>query len=238
MLFLALAGCDLVQPYLEEVREDPTVVSYQGWISQGPIGAEYTMLSDGTVFFYDEWGQIIYDEEGEEMGEAEQPHDERPGYWEVALPPDFPFQLRIEAPDSYPAVWKGRSPSQSGIWLSGALFSWPHATVDPFFEAISESLDIEIGDLKSEEVVHLWGQVLNREDADGSDWPIRDGDGRRVDTYTFRRLDDGSLVLEDEAPIDYVFAFDLTPGTIEVAGVVYETQAGDLVAPWWFEVLP
>ena len=73
---------------------------------------------------------------------------------------------------------------------------------------------------------------------DASDWPIRDGEGKRVDPFTFRQQEDGSLIQVDEAPVDYVFAFNLAPGAVEVAGVVYESQAGDLLAPWWFEVLP
>ena len=230
MLLLSLIGCDLVQPYLEEVREETTEVSYGGWISEGPMGSNTPMFSEGSVLFHSESDELL--------AEGQQPFADSPGYWRVTLPPATPFHLRIEAEGSYPAVWKGRSPNESGIWLSGALFSWPHEVVDPFFEALEESLDITIGDLKSEEVVHLWGQVLNRDDADSSDWPIRDGEGKRVEPYTFRQLEDGSLVLEEEAPIDYVFAFDLAPGTIEVAGVEYKTQAGDLLAPWWFEVLP
>lgn len=230
MLWLSLFGCDFLQPYLEEVREETTEVAYGGWIAEGPMGADTPMLVDGTVNF---WGL-----DGQLLAEAEQPFADSPGYWRVVLPPSTPFNLRIEADDSYPAVWRGYSPNESGIWLSGALFSWPHSAVDPFFEALAESLEIEISDLKTEEVVHLWGQVLNREDADPSDWPIRDGEGKRVDAHTFRQQDDGSLVLVEEAPIDYVFAFDLAPGTIEVAGVEYESQAGDLLAPWWFEVLP
>ena len=156
----------------------------------------------------------------------------------MGLPPSTSFNLRIESEDAYPAVWRGRSPNESGIWLSGALFSWPHASIDPLFEALAESLEIEISDLKTDDVVHLWGQVLNREDADVTDWPIRDGEGRRVEAYTFRQQEDGALQYVEEAPIDYVFAFDLAPGAVEVAGVVYESQAGDLLAPWWFEVLP
>ena len=230
MLWLSLFGCELLQPYLEEVREETTEVAYGGWISAGPVGSDTEMLVDGTVEF---WGV-----DGELLSEAEQPFADSPGYWRVVLPPDTPFNLRIESEEAYPAVWRGRSPNESGIWLTGALFSWPHSAVDPFFEALEESLAIEVADLKTEDVVHVWGQVTNREDADASDWPIRDGEGRRVEPYTFRQQEDGSLVLVEEAPVDYVFAFNLAPGAVEVAGVIYDSQAGDLLAPWWFEVLP
>ena len=230
MVWLSLFGCDFLQPYLEEVREETSEVTYAGWISEGPMGSDSVMLSTGTVTFHDADGELQW--------EAEQPFADSPGYWRVVLPPSTPFNLRIESENAYPAVWRGRSPNESGIWLSGALFSWPHASIDPLFEALAESLEIEISDLKTDDVVHLWGQVLNREDADVSDWPIRDGEGRRVEAYTFRQQEDGALQYVEEAPIDYVFAFDLAPGAVEVAGVLYESQAGDLLAPWWFEVLP
>ena len=157
----------------------------------------------------------------------------------LAQLPGEGFTLRVEGSqeDSYPAVWRGRSPEETGLWYTGALFSWPHSTVDPFFESLAESLDIEIGDLKEDPVVHLWGQVSNPEDASRADWPVRDGDGKRSEVFCFEQLEDGSLVRNDEGPVHYVFAFDLAPGDIEVAGVVYRAEAGDVLAPWWFEVM-
>jgi hypothetical protein len=229
MLFLALAGCEFLGPYLEEIREDPTEVVYGGTVLQGAPNGENAVLSEGALSFYDLADGLL--------AEAEQPYASSPGYWRAALPVNQPYLLRIEAEDSYPSLWRASGPAQTGLWFTGALFSWPHSQVDPFFDALSEDLDLEILDLKTEEVVHLWGQVLNPDAASLADWPVRDGDGERPDVYGYALLEDGSMVQTEVAPMHYVFAFNLAPGDIEVAGVSYSTQAGDLISAWWYEVM-
>ena len=229
MLLLTLSACDVLTPYLEEVRETPTEVLYGGSVVQGAPVGENLLLEAGSVTFFDLSGEVL--------AEAEQPYASNLGYWRAKVPVSTPYILRIEAEDSYPSIWRDTTPGQAGLWFTGALFSWPHAQVDPFFESLSENLSIEIADLKTEDVVHLWGQVLNPEAATISDWLVRDSDGKRPEVYGFAIQEDGSMVQTEEAPIDYFFAFNLTPGDIEVAGVNYSAEAGDLISAWWFEVL-
>jgi hypothetical protein len=229
MLLFALSACDLLTPYLEEVREDPTEVYYGGSVLQGAPTGENSLLEIGSLTFWDEDGEL--------MAEGEQPYTSSPGYWRALLPVNTPYGLRIESDESYPALWRATTPSQTGLWFTGALFSWPHAQIDPFFEALGESLDIEIADLKTEDVVHLWGQVSNPEDAELSDWLVRDANGKRPTIYAFEIAEDGVLIQTEQAPIHYFFAFNLSPGDIEVAGVNYAAQAGDLISAWWYEVL-
>jgi hypothetical protein len=229
MLLFVLSACELLTPYLEEVREEPTEVYYGGNVVQGAPNGENDLLESGLLAFWDLQGDLL--------AEAEQPYAASPGYWRAQLPISEPFLLRIEAEDSYPALWRFLSPAQTGLWFTGALFSWPHAQVDPFFEALGETLDVEIADLKTKEVVHLWGQVQNPEDASLGDWLVRDGEGKRPIVYAFEITEDGTLVETEQAPIHYFFAFNLSPGDIEVAGVNYAAQPGDLISAWWYEVL-
>ena len=165
MFLFLITACDVLQPYLEEVREETTEVVYAGTVLEGPPASENPNFTDGVLAFTVD-GQT-------EPVLASQPFAENPGYWRVTLPPGEGFTLRVEGSqeDSYPAVWRGRSPEETGLWYTGAVFSWPHSTVDPFFESLAESLDIEIGDLKEDPVVHLWGLVSNPEDASRADWP-------------------------------------------------------------------
>ena len=227
MLILLLTGCDIT-PYLEEVREDPVEVQYSGTVYQGAPSGDNVLLTQGSMVFSDV--------EGELLAEAQQRED-LPGYWQVSLPVGVAYNLRIEAEESYPAIWRASAPYGQAFWFSGAFFSLPHEQVDPFFEAVAEAVGIEIGDLKTDDVVHVWGRIDNSENAEPRDFPIRDGEGKRPEVYAFEELEDGSLLQTEDGPVRYVFAFDLTPGEIEVAGVKYITEPGDLIAAWWYEVL-
>jgi len=229
MLLLALTGCELLTPYLEEVREDPVEVLYGGSVLQGAPTGDNEVMSEGTVRFFSLDGSLL--------AEAEQPYSTSPGFWRALLPVDYPYTLRIKAEDSYPAVWRATTPSQTGVWFTGAVFSWPHDQVDPFFEVLAENIGTEIADLKTEDVVHVWGQTTNPEAATLADWPVRDGVGKRPDVYGYEILEDGSMQRTEQAPMHYVFAFNLAPGDIEVAGVTYSAEAGDLITAWWYEVL-
>jgi hypothetical protein len=229
MLLFILSACEVLTPYLEEVREPPTEVLYGGSVLQGAPISENVLLETGAVTFFDLSGEVL--------AEAEQPYPSNLGYWRASLPVSKAYALRIEAEDSYPSVWRATTPDQTGLWFTGALFSWPYAQVDPFFESLSESLSLEIADLKTEDVVHLWGQVLNPEVATIGDWLVRDADGKRPEVYGFAIQEDGALVQTEVAPIHYFFAFNLSPGNIEVAGVNYIAEAGDLITAWWYEVL-
>ena len=228
MLILLLTGCESILPYLEEVREDPVEVMYSGTVYQGAPSGENAFLTEGSMVFSDLDGGLI--------AEAEQRED-LPGYWQVSLPVGVAYNLRIEAPDSYPAIWRSSAPYGQAFWFSGAFFSFPHEQVDPFFDAVAEAVGVEIGDLKTDDVVHVWGRIDNPESAEPRDFPIRDGEGKRPEIYAFEELEDGTLVRTEDGPVRYVFAFDLMPGEIEVAGVTYSTEPGDLIAAWWYEVL-
>lgn len=204
------------------VRDAPDVVSYAGWVYLGPPSAE-VVLANGTLAFTTEEGAF----------EAQQPYVDYPGYWLAELPASTPFQLRIEGEGAYPTVWAGDAPSANGSWFAGALFAAETTYVDELFGALDTGMR-RPGAL-ADGATHLWG-VPNEPDA----WACEDVrvQGGGVTCYSID--ESGALARVDEGPVDWFFAFDLTPGEVALddgTGPIetWTTGAGDLVMALWLE---
>jgi hypothetical protein len=249
VLIATLSACQ----FLVEVREPPTEVSYGGTIYDGvPTGDADAVLTDGTVDFMvptvdlEEPRQDLIDDGLLWVGS--QPFSSSPGYWQVTLPVETELAVRMETPSSYPSVFTGRSPSWSGYWFAGVLFTWDRVYTDEFLYSLTEQLGVTAADLDDGERVHLWGVLRDEEEAarlEGRKITIIDGDGAEATVYPFELTEDGFLSQTYDAPVHYFYAFNLAPGDIQLvlegpSGDTvtehYPTRGGDMIGAWWLGV--
>ena len=185
----------------------------------------------------------VFDLDGELMAPATQPYANNLDTWQVELAASVDYQLRIEAPEAYPALWRGRAPRHSGYWYTGSVFSWPHATIDPFVETLRTDQGMDISELADGLVSHLWGVAVDEEGLvrglQASQIEVIDGAGESAEIVL-------ALVGEDEGvenPPVFFLAFDLAPGEVEVrvegesgewASTRYLCEGGEVLSPWWF----
>ncbi|MCB9744944.1 MAG: hypothetical protein H6741_29180 [Alphaproteobacteria bacterium] len=250
MLLLTLLACELVEPFLHEVREAPTEVSITGYLYNGPFpdaddivitGEEAVVRAldpeDGVSLLFE--GQELYPET-------------YPGYWGLVLEPEQPYLLRIDGgPGHYPALWSGVAPPGDGLFPSEAavgdslrtgIFGWPQDFVDAFFAQLAESEGVEIQDLALGEVCHLWGGPADPEAVRGDRITVEGGDGQPATVFAYTVDEEtGGLVRTSDGPVYYFLAFNLAPGEVLVrfdgdaaATTLYPAEGGDLIAPWYF----
>jgi len=241
-MLLLLLSCDALDPFLQEVREPVTEVSYAGTVLASTFDFE-TPFSGGTMTWLDLDGGVLAD------GEEPNPTDS-PGYWTAVLPPEEEYVLRADGGEGYyPAVVRGRSPGGNGLWFTGALFGWPMALTDPYFTDTAIQIGVTLEPLTDGQVAYLWGAVHPDavETFEGGRMTVIDGDGRETRASALVVEEDGSFSLTDTPPADYFLAFNLAPGDITVlydgaAGTVEtlypDVQGGDIVTPWFYYVNP
>ena len=249
VLIATLSACQ----FLMEVREAPEEVSYGGTIYDGvPTGDADVVLTEGTVDFMvptvdlDRERQSLM-EEGV-LWEATQPYSSSPGYWQVTLPVDTEVAVRLETPSSYPSVFTGQSPSWSGYWFAGVLFTWDRDYTAELLGGLGEQLGVTVADLDDGERVHLWGVLRDDDEAEkleGRKITVIDGDGVEASVYPFELTEDGFLSQNYDAPVHYFYAFNLAPGDIQLvlegsSGDTvtehYPTRGGDMIGAWWLGV--
>ena len=230
--------CDATGLCYEEQVAPSKDVLYAGTVSQGPVAEGVPLVEEGSLTFTDP-------ATGDFLAEGTQPYRSDPGFWEAALPRKAEFQLRIESPEAYPTVWRGRAPPQQGWWYTGAIFSWPHSVWDSFSDALEAQGMGPFPDLQAEERVALWGAPV---DENLEVMPL--GPGRVSVVDGAGQLAEILLVGAEEVPEGelvptFFLAFDLAPGDITVlvsgeSGDMVEThytaQGGDVISAWWFEV--
>ncbi len=230
--------CDATGLCYEERAALSEEVLYAGTVSQGPVAEDVLLVEEGSLSFADP-------STGGLLAEGSQPYASELGFWEVVLPRRAEFQLRIESPDAYPTVWRGRAPNRRGWWYTGALFSWPHAVWDSFAEELEAQGMGPFPDLNDGERAALWGAPVDKNLQVIPLGPGRvsvvDGDGLLAEVL----LVGAAEVPEGESVPTFFLAFDLAPGDITVlvsgeSGEVVEThytaQGGDVISAWWFEV--
>ncbi len=223
--------CEDVEPGL------PTEVLYTGAVTQGPSGPDVPLMEEGVLTFEDP-------QSGETIALGEQPYASSLGVWRAVLEPGIDFQLRVESEGAYPALWRGRAPEQDGLWYTGALFSWPEEVWGGFIEQLAGLEEAPL-DLRTEDVVHLWGVPVDKDLATQALGPDRvvviDGEGVEADVVL---VGAGEAEEGQDAPT-YFMAFNLAPGEIvvqvtgesgDVAETTYRARAGEVVSAWWFEV--
>ena len=239
---LLLSGCQ----YLEEVRTDPTEVSWGGYV--------YAYLSESSE-------AVVLSELSEELAitapalsmvdltdttllDATQPFTDSPGYWRFDdAPVGEEIAIRVEGDDMTPSVWRGVVPSGTATWLSGALYTYETAIYDEFFASIDGFQGASFASLASSETALLWGEPLTPEDWAGASITVIDGDGVSADVLTLAYDDTGALVDAADGAVDLFLAPGLAPGivTLEVltaAGSVatteYPARAGDLLSAVYY----
>ena len=148
--------CDATGLCYEEQVEPSEDVIYAGTVSQGPVAEGVPLVEEGSLSFTDP-------ATGDLLAEGIQPYRSDPGFWEAVLPRKAEFQLRIESPEAYPTVWRGRAPPQQGWWYTGAIFSWPHSVWDSFSDELEDQGMGPFPDLQAEERVALWGAPVDEE---------------------------------------------------------------------------
>ncbi len=240
MLLLWLAACNqnTLMEWVgwEEVRQDSETVFLSGTVSDGPVAEDFLGLEEGSLDFFDLDGELL--------AAATQPHSNNLDTWQVELPHSVDYQIRIEGPEAYPALWRGRAPRHSGYWYTGSVFSWPRSTLDPLVESLRADQGMDIAELADGAVSHLWGVALDEEGAvrglEASQVEVIDGAGESAEiVLALVGEDDGS-----ETPPVFFLAFDLAPGEVEVrvegtsgewASTHYLCNGGEVLSPWWFE---
>lgn len=257
LALIALTGCEALEPFLWEVRQPATEVSFAGSVLASAFDFE-APFSGGTMEWTAPDGQPFTDEDGRELVDAEgQPlglgvevdPDGSPGYWSVVLPAGAPYVLRADGDGDgdgyYPALYSGVSPDGNGLWFTGALFGWPAELTDPYLEDTAAQIGLSLSPLSGGGVSHLWGSV--HPDVVDTLEPGRlaliDGSGAAVDVVGWRIESDGSWSLAAEPPLDYFMAYNLTPGEITLTydgrdGLVETTWAdvrgGEVITPWYY----
>lgn len=252
LTLLLLPACELVEPFLYEVRTDPEEVSLSGYLYNGPYpDAEDPVItgSEAAVTALDPADGVTVIAEGEE------PYpDTYPGYWSLTFAPEQEFLLRIEGgPEHYPALWAGRAPPGNGLFPSTAevgaqqragVFGWPMELVDGLFAEIAASEGVDLQDLAEGEICHLWGGPFDPEAVRGDQLAVEGGDGEPATVFAYTLdADSGALVRTTAGPVYYFFAFNLAPGEVWVeldgeASTAYIAEGGDLISPWFFQGSP
>jgi hypothetical protein len=233
-LSLLLLACS------SEPISQPDVTTWEGWVYADIPGDDTPGLEEGTI--------TMSDLNGEATTRGEQLDDGRPAYWTLEVPPDQEVSIRIEGPEHYPTVWRGRTPGSDGYWYSGAIFAVATVTFDGFLESLSTLMDAPIGE---GEGVSLYGEPLPLTPADLDAWTdatitIYDGDGNIHPAITLVQDElTGGLMLPgpEPAPIAAFVATDLAPGDIALVidasdgrstVMEYRSQAGDLLSAFAF----
>ena len=225
---------------MSEPTNPSDATTWQGWV-YADIPADNTPALEAGVL-------TLSDLDGERISEGEQRDNQRLGYWTFEIEPDQEVSIRIEGPEHYPTVWRGRTPSTTSYWYSGAIFGIATATFDAFLEELAELTQIEAASTDS---VMLYGEPLPLSQTDLDAWTdptirIYDGAGA-VHEATMLVLDEetGGLALPgaDASPVAAFLATGLAPGPIALVidasdgrstVLEYQAEAGDLLSAFAF----
>jgi hypothetical protein len=237
-LSLPLGGCELVLPYLEEQRTDPSLVYWTGRIYDGPDAQTAGPFTGGTLTLTDRDGAPLLDEGGDPVDDPYEVQGNA-GSWVLTVPVDIDVMLRLSGDGYATTVWQGHTPSYRGYWFNGALYARQTADLDAIVTALQDAalLDTAPPDLAEGQRVDLWAEPDDRDAWVGVTTALIDAEGRK-DVLVLTVDDDGTVrAAGAEDPVDYLFAFDLAPGdvTLEAATatqhvlVSWPAEGGDLL---------
>ena len=180
---------------------------------------------------------------------ATQPYEDAQAYWTFELADTTPqdIQIRIEAPDCDPMIWRGQSPTSNTIWLN--LFTHHQEYNALFFEQLAPLIPEGIQDLTLAESSHLWGTPLSPEDwTEISAW-VSHSNGDSYEVLFWGLTENLELELLEQpltkTPLIFI-APNLSPGqvTLHVEGpqvsaqTVYQTDGGDLLSAMYYVLWP
>jgi len=226
MTITLLAGCQ----YLEEQRELPTEVTWDGYVlAQLSDSTEAEVLDVGAVTLLDLDGAPLV--AAEHLGN---------GYWRAEdVPVDLDVAIRLEGPTAStdtlplmtPTVWRGRTPTGRASWLTGALYLRDLDYTDAFLTALEAFPGVDIPTLADGESAVLWGEPWDAQAWAGASLSVTDGAGEDAPVIALMLAEDGSMAEAGEGdPIDLFVAWDLSPGTVTLD---VEAADGRTVSETW-----
>ena len=222
-------GCQ----YLEETRIEPTEVSWSGYLTHyEPKTGDSVYASEATLDMVDLNDTLLIT--------AGQPLSGNPAYYRFEnIPVQTPIALRLSGNDLTTMVWQGTTPSGTGMWLTGSIFTYHSQLHDEFLANVADIKSISIESLKEGEVAHLWGEPLNPQEWSNVEITATDGDNHSVEVHRFYYDEDGNLAPATDGPVDLFLAFNLMPGLVtlsiipqtgEIIETIYPTRGGDMLS--------
>jgi hypothetical protein len=214
----------------------PDEVTWSGYVLEDLSESETTLVleDDGALQVVDLEDQLVAD--GVYAGS---------GYWYVDVPVDTDVAVRVSGAEHVTSVWRARTPSGRGYWLTGALFTQYRTSFDAFVKALVGVPGLVPEDLSKGKVVHLWGQPNDPDAWASAVVTATGGDGADVPVFTFAVDDKGVVTEAGGDPVDFFFGANAAPGDVtfrveavdgRVAETTYPARGGDLVTAGFFDL--
>ncbi len=219
---LLLAGCGTW--IFDDDSEAASSVNWYGSIIDGPYTGENGVLSGGDV--------LVDDLDGERLAEGTEPYSDTPGYWKLQVPPGEPVAIHLAGEEQLPAVWRGTTPTSTGYWYTGALFSYHEETWLPFFEDLEGQQGVSIEPL-GEDSCWLWGAPYDPDAWAGAEIELLDGEGEPAVVLAYTLTEDDLLVLTSDEPVYYFFAFNMAPGDVTLSVQAADGRSLEETWPAW-----
>jgi len=206
-------------------------------------GYAFEQTSDGMVPLRGAMVELM-DKNGVLIGEGTTPAGRQEHFLRLILEEEMlnqPIELRVSSPTTTPILWNGISPSTSGTWLAGGLFSIEEAFGFEFLNTFADTVDIELTGS-----IHLWGEPFRSEEwtdvvitlsDEVQDYPI----------YTFSQLPNGLISTNTESGIDWFFAWNLPATTLflrietsdgQMIETIYHPEEGDILSALYYALPP
>lgn len=226
LLLLAGLGCTTLDD-----GDAASLVLWSGTVLEDPyLGAEATGLTGG--------GLVAVDLDDAELAVGTE-SEASPGSYSLEVPAGVDLAMRVTGPAHVPTVFRGRAPSDRGIWFNGALYARQSAPLASFLDGLSLPDGGSAADLEDGALAHLWVEPAEPTALAGGTIDLVDGDGDPGTVVALTTAPDGTLVeAEDGDAITLVLGVDLAPGDVTLAlgaadGRVAETtwpaRGGDLL---------
>ena len=233
-----LTGCQ----YLEEVRVDPSEVTWGGYVYAYLSDAEdAAFLTDLTADYpiTDPVVELV-DLDDSLLIEGTQPFTDSPGYWRFeSAPVGEEIAIRLSGEGMTSTVWRGQVPGGTATWLTGALYAYESVIYDDYFATLDGFGGLSFPSLTDSDSAMLWGEPMSPEDWAGATITVTDGSGAEAPVLALAYDESGALTEAGSGAVDLFLAPNLTPGTVTLsvqavsgatAETTYPARAGDLLS--------
>ena len=152
-----------------------------------------------------------------------------------------PIELRISSPTTTSILWNGTTPSVSGTWLPGGLFSIEQNFGFEFLNTFADTVDVELTGS-----IHLWGEPFRSEEWTDVMISLSD-ETQEYPIYTFSQLPNGLISTNTDNGIDWFFAWNLPATALyltvetsdgQVVETIYHPEEGDLISALYYALPP